>query len=230
MLLILREPVLAAIYLAIATWWVAISRIRRVGKRKPPPRSIPEFAARAGGYISVAYLAVMAVSAVQANGVGPPVVNAPAYRVEGTGGPNVYLIMLDGYPRADTLRNEFGYDNSAFLGGLADRGFDVSTDSRSNYNKTWLTYASMLNGAYISDLLGDQPHPSGRSSHIRWLAALMNQGALLDIARQRGYEITSIPPPIVTAAPEAVDQYDNPGMVRPSSRRSSFRSHHLLDF
>ena len=46
----------------------------------------------------MAYLAVMTLSAVQANGVGPPLVNAPAYRVEGTGGPNIYLIMLDGIP------------------------------------------------------------------------------------------------------------------------------------
>ena len=87
------------------------------------------------------------------------------------------------------------------------------TDSRSNYNKTWLTYASMLNGAYISDLLGDQPIPPDDPSHIRWLAALMNRGALLDVAWQRGYEITSIPPPIATAAPTAVDKYDDGGMV-----------------
>ena len=45
----LREAALAAIYLAIAIWWVAISRMR-AGERKPPPRRIPEFAARAGGY------------------------------------------------------------------------------------------------------------------------------------------------------------------------------------
>ena len=65
-LLTLREPVLAAIYVAIAIWWVAISGVRRAGGRKPPPRSIPEFAARAGGYLSAAYLAVMTLSAVQA--------------------------------------------------------------------------------------------------------------------------------------------------------------------
>jgi hypothetical protein len=212
-LVMLREPVLAGIYLAIVVWWVAISRIRRLTRRKPPPRRIPEFAARAGGYMSVAYLAVMTISAAQATGVAPPVVHMPEYRVEGTGGPNIYLIMLDGYPRADTLRNDFEYDNSAFIGRLAGMGFDVSTDSRSNYNKTWLTYASMLNGAYVSDLLGDQPIPPDDATHIRWLLSLMNRGALLDVARQRGYEITSVPPPIVTAAPTAVDHYDDGGMV-----------------
>ena len=64
----------------------------------------------------------------------------------------------------------------------------------------------MLNGAYISDLLGDQPVPPDDASHIRWLAALMNRGALLDVARQRGYEITSIPPPIVHGCPNGGGQ------------------------
>jgi hypothetical protein len=209
----LRETAFAGIYLAIAIWWLAISRVRQAGGRPPPPRHIPEFAARAGGYFAVAYLGVMAFNAVQVTNAGPPVVQASEYSVEGSGGPNIYLIMLDGYPRADTLRKDFGYDNSAFLERVEELGFEVSAGSRSNYNKTWLTYASMLNGEYIDSLLGDQPVPSDDASDIRWLHALMNRGALLDVAKQRGYEITSIPPPITTAAPTAVDNYEDDGMV-----------------
>jgi hypothetical protein len=209
----LRETALAAVYLAIAIWWVVVTRMRRAGNRPPPPRRIPEFAARAGGYFAVAYLGVMAFNAVQAINVNPPVVHAPEHSAEGPGGPNIYLIMLDGYPRADTLRNDFGYDNTEFEENLARLGFDVSSEPRSNYNKTWLTYASMLNGEYIGDLLGDQPVPPDDASQIRWLHALMNKAALLDVARARGYEISGIPPPITTAAPSTVDRYEDGGMV-----------------
>jgi hypothetical protein len=40
--------------------------------------------------------------------------------------PNIYLIMLDGYPRADTLARLFHFDNQAFVSGLEDRGLHVS--------------------------------------------------------------------------------------------------------
>ena len=35
--------------------------------------------------------------------------------------PDIYVIMLEDYPRADTLSRLFNYDNSAFLGRVEDR-------------------------------------------------------------------------------------------------------------
>ena len=68
-----------------------------------------------------------------------PHVLAPSFTASGSGGPNVYILMLDGYPRADTLATTFGFDNGPFLAELESRDFDVAEGSRSNYRKTWVT-------------------------------------------------------------------------------------------
>lgn len=55
--------------------------------------------------------------------------------------PDVYLIVLDGYSRADTLK-VLGYDNSEFLTSLEKMGFYVAQCSRSNYRHTLLSMSS----------------------------------------------------------------------------------------
>jgi hypothetical protein len=67
--------------------------------------------------------------------------------------PDIYLIVLDGYNRADILADDFGYDNSPFLNGLREMGFYVADCSRSNYDHTNLTLASELNLEYVQDLV-----------------------------------------------------------------------------
>jgi hypothetical protein len=66
--------------------------------------------------------------------------------------PDVYMIVLDAYSRQDLLKADFGFDNSAFINQLQGMGFDVLPCSRSNYNGTEVSLASMLNMAYLSDL------------------------------------------------------------------------------
>ena len=44
-------------------------------------------------------------------------------------GPNIQIIVLDGYARGDTLL-EWGFDNGPFLAALEARGFDVSRSER----------------------------------------------------------------------------------------------------
>ena len=63
--------------------------------------------------------------------------------------PDIYLILLDGYPRADTLASQFHYDNNGFLSTMTSMGFDVAARSHSNYDATVLTLASMFNGEQI---------------------------------------------------------------------------------
>jgi hypothetical protein len=213
-LFVLRQAHIAAVFVAVAFWYWLVQSRRRAAGQPPLTRQIPAFTARAGGIFALAYLAVMAVSAYQATRTEPAVVHAPDYQVSGTGGPNMYLIMLDGYPRADTLRDTFEYDNGAFLRALEGMGFEISGEAHSNYNKTWLTLASLLNGAYIDDMLGDQPIPTDDDSHIRWLYALINQARLLEIPRARGYEIVAIPVPITTTGlTSAADEYIDNGYI-----------------
>jgi hypothetical protein len=64
--------------------------------------------------------------------------------------PDVYYIILDAYARGDFLLERYGYDNSAFLQGLEERGFQVADCSNSNYDGTLSSIASSLNYEYLN--------------------------------------------------------------------------------
>lgn len=66
--------------------------------------------------------------------------------------PDIYFIILDTYTRADTLQEEFGFDNSGFLDALRKLGFYVADCSRSNYAHTRLALSSAMNLNYLDDL------------------------------------------------------------------------------
>ncbi len=72
--------------------------------------------------------------------------------VAGTGGPDIYYIVLDGYGRADVLEELYGHDNRPFLNGLRDRGFYVADEAYSNYAVTPLSLAATLNMRYVEDI------------------------------------------------------------------------------
>ncbi len=65
--------------------------------------------------------------------------------------PNFYYIMLDSYPRIDTLSEYFNYDNSEFTNHLKSEGFFVSNQNFSNYNQTWASVPSTMNLSYLKD-------------------------------------------------------------------------------
>jgi hypothetical protein len=66
--------------------------------------------------------------------------------------PDIYYIILDGYPRGDVLDQEFGFDNSYFLDELEQLGFSIAESSQSNYAQTELSLASSLNMDYLQNL------------------------------------------------------------------------------
>ncbi|HSL42264.1 MAG TPA: hypothetical protein VK897_02455 [Anaerolineales bacterium] len=66
--------------------------------------------------------------------------------------PDIYYIILDGYPRADVLRDAYAYDNSEFLQSLQDLGFYVAECSQSNYAITGLSLTSSLHLDYLQNL------------------------------------------------------------------------------
>jgi len=72
--------------------------------------------------------------------------------------PDIYYIILDGYGRADVLKNEYGYDNSEFLNSLRGLGFYVADCAQSNYAQTQMSLSSALNFNYI-DALSDRFMP-----------------------------------------------------------------------
>ncbi len=68
---------------------------------------------------------------------------------------DIYLIVLDGYVRADYLKESVGFDNTDLINALQDMGFYVAECSRSNYSFTLLSMTSTLNMDYLDNLFED---------------------------------------------------------------------------
>ncbi|HEX9738730.1 MAG TPA: hypothetical protein VGA91_05810 [Candidatus Limnocylindria bacterium] len=67
-----------------------------------------------------------------------------------SGGPPMYVVLLDGYPRIDTLA-ELGIDNSSFVNALEERGFDHYPQAMSSHTKTHKTLLAMLTDEVVTD-------------------------------------------------------------------------------
>ena len=126
--------------------------------------------------------------------------------VRGADGPNFYLLLLDGYPREDTLRSEFGIDNGPFLTGLEERGFDVYEDSHSNYDQTPFTLISMLSLRHLVeiDALGDAPSEVVQRSRLTSRA--LRDPPLLELLSKSGYRTRVLASPIVHAQVHGADE------------------------
>lgn len=73
-------------------------------------------------------------------------------RARGKMGWNVYLIVFDEYGNATSLKQNLGYDNSDIDSFLQAKGFSVQHSSRSNYNLTQFSMASLLNMSYLNGI------------------------------------------------------------------------------
>lgn len=103
---------------------------------------------------------------------------------------SMYLIMLDGYPRADTLLQHLGHD-SALVSNLERLGFDHYVASRSNYPNTTLTTATLFNMAYLDDLGLSEGSIVTAPRQPRFRNALSNPAAFA-VAREHGYEVVVV--------------------------------------
>lgn len=203
-----REILPAGVLMAALIWAAIMQLIGNRIWRGRTSRRLQEVA-RATAVISATTLLVTVATAAVQFSSGPRVL-APSFIVSGSGGPNVYMLMLDGYPRADTLATTFEFDNGAFLDGLESRGFGVAEAARSNYRKTWVTLATMFNGTYVDELIAGQDPPPTGNDQIRWLGAMIGRSAVLDPFRMRGYRIATIPSSFTSAALTTADvTYDS---------------------
>lgn len=102
--------------------------------------------------------------------------------------PNIYLIVLDSYARADVLKDVFRYDNTEFLQHLSHRGFRVAPHAVANYCQTALALTACLNLDYL-DRLAVQ---AGRASPEGLpLGDMIGHSRLITFLRQRGYRVVS---------------------------------------
>jgi hypothetical protein len=102
--------------------------------------------------------------------------------------PDVYYIILDGYPRADFLEQVIGFDNSPFLDELKQRGFYVADCSQSNYAQTSLSMASALNYNYL-DALSDEFTSSNNDTS--GLIQLLKNSAVRQQLENLGYSFVT---------------------------------------
>ncbi len=108
------------------------------------------------------------------------------------GAPDVWLVLLDGYPRADALQRNWRYDNSAFIDGLEDLGFFVADKSRSNYNSTKLTLPSMLNMASLRDMEPWSGYAKPADAPAADRVRALQHNRAFDLLREHGYRIISV--------------------------------------
>jgi len=97
------------------------------------------------------------------------------------GRPDIYFIILDAHGRQDILRDQYGYDDSAFVRHLRDRGFYVADQSTSNYMWTELSVPSTVNLRYLNDLSGTD------NEKLEQSARLLHDSALVAELKSVGY-------------------------------------------
>jgi len=134
----------------------------------------------------------------------------------GTSYPDIYVILLDGYPRADTLQEMYGFDNAPFLEALEEHGFDVAARSRSNYMFTQLTLLTMFDMRHITDASFE-----GMVSTFEVNAALrrgLDKTRGLDALRQHGYEIVASASGFESVALRKADVYLDDGQLNEFER------------
>jgi hypothetical protein len=103
--------------------------------------------------------------------------------------PDIYMILMDGYPRTDVLATRLEIDNSAFLDELRGLGFEVATASRSNYTFTQMTLATMFQMRHVDAIptLAGLIGTSG--AHASALRNAMIGGPVWAALRVAGYRI-----------------------------------------
>lgn len=158
-------------------WLALVLVVRRFGRPMP---LVPQAASTA----TMAFVLVFFITGVvrAAFSVEGPV--TPVAATQTASGPNIYIVLLDGYPRRDTLMNDMGIDNGPFEEALADRGFDVYDDAHTDRRYTDLTLMTLLTGTTEG-----VPDDTAPASEVQWLIRRALSAAQLPrLAQAAGYE------------------------------------------
>ena len=204
---------LAALVLVGLQWWLARRRAETsaAGERMWP---IITRVLTAGALILLVAVGIKAVQLGRADTVAHDLLaefplRAPAaVATSQVELPNMYFILLDGYPRADKLASEFGIDVSGFTRALDDRGFFVATHSRSNHTITHLTLTQMF--SYGSG--GVTAAGADGVQRVLWRHRI-NQGAFFSDIRDLGYDVVAISPAFEHVALRQADRFIDTGQV-----------------
>jgi hypothetical protein len=171
----------ALVVLALVMW-----RARSFERRVPWPRITTALNVFAVIFLVLtAGQAAVAAMATKPFAIEPVPIPAPP-----ASPPNVVVLLLDEHGREDILASDYDEDISGFVDGLEERGFHVSSRSRSNYMATQLTLTSMFNMTHLANL----DIPTGSETEFGaaiWARLLGNRG--FDALRDAGYRIGAVP-------------------------------------
>lgn len=98
--------------------------------------------------------------------------------------PDVYLVIADEYAGEKDLKEVCGFDNSFFLDSLRKMGFFVANNSRSSYNYTSYSMASLLNMDYLP-LSNDQI----KTADHKFVFDLIRNNRITSFFRKSGYTV-----------------------------------------
>lgn len=158
-------------------WLVLVLVLRRMGR---PMSLIP----RAASTATMAFVLVFFVTGVVRAAFSAEGPVSPVAATQTATGPNIYIVLLDGYPRRDTLMNDMGIDNGPFEEALAARGFDVYDDAHTDRRYTDLTLMTLLTGTTDGVPLDTAP-----ASEVQWLIRrALSAAELPRQAQTAGYE------------------------------------------
>lgn len=162
------------------------------------------FVTRALNVSSAALLAISLASSFAGGAFSLPARSSSPIVIAPLDLPDIFVILLDAHPRADTLAAQFDIDNSSWLAAMKGSGFDVATNSRSNYNLTQLTLPSVFAFQHVLEQPGIRPDVSP-ADQWRSLTRALNRARGLDALHAAGYEITTITSPSESTALTAAD-------------------------
>jgi len=125
--------------------------------------------------------------------------------------PDIYVVLLDGYPRQDVLKAAFDYDNTPFITALEQRRFTLSNHAHSDYLWTHLSLPSLLHMSYIEGIKPMQESIAGTRPLHPGLYDTVNHNPTFDFAHTHGYQTVGVGAGFEQLAPRLADVYLDAG-------------------
>lgn len=208
-------PVVGLVALVIA-WRLLINGLRRIRGAPAVRESLWRQVTRVANAIAAALAIVSALWMANSGALAFEAASAASGdAINGVpdDAPSIYMVLLDGYPRADTLLEEFSFSNDEFLAALRQRGFSVAEASRSNYNSTLLTLASMFHMGYVDDIEALSEVSATPAGQTRQLTAALSRGSAFELLEGADYRTVSIRTIYGEAALRGLDETRDIGVL-----------------
>ena len=127
---------------------------------------------------------------IQESSVQAPQLTSKGPSAKPTEKPDIYYIVLDRYASADTLKNQFAFDNSDFTGFLKNNGFRVNDSAHSNYPYTTMSISSTMSANYTKDEIAPFKDNSIQTASL--YHNLIRQSAVVKALKSEGYAYYSV--------------------------------------